>query len=1114
MVEVDGSGVNGGHQLGFRVLGPVEVVANGKLLPITAARERIVLAMLMLEADRIVPLTRLIDAVWDEDPPSTARLQVQIVVSKLRRKLAAHGGRNFVITHPPGYQLQVPGNLLDLSRFTKLVTTAERDASRDAAVAVTCYRQALALWRGDAAADVPSQIVANAAIRHGEIRLATLEACLELELELGRHHQVTAELSELVSEHPLRERLCGMLMIALYRSGRQAEALEVYQQCREVLGEQGLEPCKMLRELQQAIFTEDSALSVPSHASLAARGLLDQADGGAADAAEVASPPSHPVPRQLPAAPADFTGRHELLERITSVVPATALTRSPVIVLSGRGGVGKTALALQAAHLLREHFPDGDLYTELRGETPHPSLPGDVLERFLRSLGMAGAQIPASEPDRMALYRSLLACRRMLIVLDDITSLDQLERLLPGTPGCLVIATTRAWLSGPPGGIHIDVGPLDESACAEMLTRTIGRDRTIAEVRAVGDLIRFCEGLPLALRIVAAKLAARPHWRIARMAERLADEQRRLDELDHGSNSVAATLKFAYQELSERHRLLLRGLGLVGQADFAAWVTVPLIDVSLTEGEDLVEDLVAARLVEAKASPDGAIRYRLHDLVRLYCAKLVTHEEKRMVLSRYLGCWLALADEAHRRYHGSDLYVSHGDAQRWPLSGQLTDLLVADPLRWFRAERQPLVAAILHAADIGMTGHSWDLAVTSVTLFELDPGTNDWQITHDAALAATRAAGDDRGTASLLSSLGQFYRLRDPERARACLMESLRISERLKDEELQAYALDALASIDRLRADYQAAMSRYRHALRAFERAGDLAGQASILRCMGQVLTDQGQFYDAEALLEQAIKLANDAGSSRQASQAMYYLGEVYRLRGQLDQAKRLFYSVREATRRIDDHVGHGYALLGLATAISTAGDDQRAAGHLRKATLLAERTGHKLLYTQVLLARTQLVLGSGETISRRDLLQAAKATLIELGWSPLWWARCLEAEGRLFQTEGLPGEAVRCWQTAADLVGDIAPALANRLTEALADVSGQTPPPDSPDTSSADSDDEDVPPIPSPDLLCLEYMHGKPPGMTPPQLLDRCGPLCPPLFLSATVISLSPTTEPLAVIS
>lgn len=1027
------SGASGEPQFEFRVLGPVEVVAGGEPVPITAARERIVLAMLTLEAGRTVPLSRLIDAVWDENPPSSARIQIQIVISSLRRKLAAHGGQDFIVTQSSGYQLLVPDDFVDLSRFTHLVAGAEREARRDPAAAIARYRQALELWRGDVVADVASQIVANAAILPGETRIAALEACLELELELGRHHHVTAELSHLVSEHPLRERLRGMLMIALYRSGRQAEALAAYQRGREALAEQGLDPSGRLRELQQAILTEDPALAAPPGKNTEG----GEEPGAGTEPEGTAGPPMVHIPRQLPAAPADFTGRRDMLGRITSVVPTTGLTTSPVIVLSGRGGVGKTAVALQAAHLLREHFPDGDLYAELRDDPPRASRTADVLTGFLRALGATAAQVPSSEPDRTALYRSFIASRRMLIVLDDITCLDQLERLLPGTPGCLVLVTTRTWLSGPPGRVQIDVGPLDQSSGIELLSRTIGPDRIAREAAAASDLVRFCEGLPLAVRIVAAKLAGRPHWTIARMRDRLADERRRLDELELEGNGVSATLEFACRELPERQRLLLRRLGLVGRADFAAWVAMPLMGVGLREGEDLIEDLVAVRLVEARVSPDSGIRYQLHDLVRLYCVQQVTPGERKSVLSRYLGCWLALADEAHRRYHGSDLYVSHGDAQRWRLPEDLTDLLIADPLAWFRAERQPLVAAILHAADAGLTERAWDLAVTSVTLFELDPGADDWRVTHEAALKAARAAGDDRGTAAILCSLGQFYRVRDTGQARTCLLESLRISEQLGDEKLQAYAVDALASIDRLHADYPAAMRRYGHALSSFERAGDLGGQASILRCMGQVLMDQGEYHGAGVQLERAITLANEAGAPRQAYQAMYYLGEVHRIRGQLDRARHLFQAVREATRDIDDHVGQGHALLGLAQAFASAGDHQSAAWNLSAATLLAEHTGHKLLHAQVLLARTRLPPDSGEMGDRRKLLHAAKSALADLGSSPLWLARCLEAEGSIFEAEGLPGEAVRCWRMASDLLGDIAPALTSRLSESERTVMG-----------------------------------------------------------------------------
>jgi DNA-binding SARP family transcriptional activator/predicted ATPase len=573
--------------------------------------------MLLLEAGRAVSVRRLETALWADNPPSTARSQVQICISALRRLLSGTGAA--ILTRPPGYLLRIPDSSLDLWRFRELCFTADSVARQRPEEARARYREALALWRGEACCSVASELVMQAAIRLNEERWGAIERRMDLELRLGRHQEVAAELAYLVAAEPLRERPRALLMLALYRSGRQAEALQVFRSGRQLLVEDlGIDPGRTLRALEHAILTCDPALDIRSGQAPAISG-------------PGRLPATVPVPRQLPASAPDFVGRDDLVQLACKVFRQSrdAIGETigeagavPVVLLTGRGGIGKTTLALDVAHTIRDDFPDGQLFARLRHNGGTAANPSNILEQFLSSLGVPTSGVPASAAQdqleaRAAMFRSRLAGHRVLIVLDDVDGISQVEPLLPGVSGCGVIITSRA-RPAPAGAVQLDVGVLDPSAAAELLNRMIGADRTAAEPEAFAELIRLCEGFPLALRIVGSKLAARRHWRVSRMAERLGDEQRRLDELDLEGASVRATLEFSYLSLPRTARVLLNRLGQLDQLEFPAWISAPLLALPVTAAEDVLEDLVTAGLVEARIAHGGKARYRMQEMVRIF----------------------------------------------------------------------------------------------------------------------------------------------------------------------------------------------------------------------------------------------------------------------------------------------------------------------------------------------------------------------------------------------------------------------------------------------------------------------------------------------------------------
>jgi len=950
------------------------------------------MTLLLLHANRVVPVGQLIEAVWESSPPATAKSQVQQCVSALRRKLGSAGRDDLLVTDSAGYALRVPEDTIDVARFEELARRGKLAVAESRlADAAADLRSALTLWRGPACAGVESQLVRAAATRLDEDRVTALETCIDLELQLGRHRELVGELASLVRQYPLRERLRVLYMLALHRSGRKAAALDAFRAARAALVEElGLEPGAELSALHRGILAGDPALDFGS---------------GAAPGVPRVVPAPTGAPRQLPSAIADFTGRGPEIGQLTALLAApdeAAVTDRylPVAVLRGKGGVGKTALAIHAAHALRQDYPDGHLYAQLRDGEGQPVATADVLAWFLRALGPPSAALPDGLAERIVTYRSLLGERRVLIVLDDVHSASQVLPLIPGNPGCGVIITSRDALSGLHGSHYLDIGDLDEAASVRLLGSVIGDDRVAGEQAAALALVRQCGCLPLALRIVAAKLAARPHWKLAEMVRRLADEEKRLDELALGDVGIRATVALSYESLDLAARRLFRLLGLLGTAEFGGWVAAPLLGGSAPQAMELLDPLVEARLVDASLKDDGTPRFRLHELVRVYARERLAAEEpageRVAALERILGCWLAMAEAAHQRTYGGDFAILHGTANRFTLPPDLVDKLLASPLGWLRVEQAGLVSAVHQAAQAGLPELCWDLAMTLVTLFESDYQADDWRRTHEVALEAARRAGNRLGEAAMLYSLGHLALTERPASAARFLDPALVAFEQLDHGHGRALALAGLAFIDRLNGHYELALSRYSTALGLFRQAGDPVGVVDCLTSMAQIHADREEFEAARDLLEEALAACQALAAPRSIAQTDYRMGSFLLLTGKLTQAERHLRISLQVVRDEGDTIGEVYALHALAAVHAGQRRHVISEAEFCAALDLSRQVGEKFVHGRVLLAYAEALEARQERDRAGALAGQALAVFGEVGGAPVLRARALALLDRL----------------------------------------------------------------------------------------------------------------------
>lgn len=882
--------------LRFGLLGPVEVTRDGRAVALKSARQRVVLVMLLMAADHVVTVDRLIDAVWDGEEPDTARMQIQICVSALRRAL----GSGVIETSVGGYAIHVAGDQLDVAEFDECLRRARLAAGEGRlAEALADTERALALWRGPALSGETGRTPEALAHRLEERRLMAVETRIEICLGLGAHRELVDELVALTAEHPLRERLRGFLMVALYRSGRQAEALAVYDDARKELSEElGLEPGEDLRKLEGAILAHDESIASPES------GPEPRSRG-----------PAFRPPRELPADIPDFVGHAGLVAELAAALDEP--DGIPVAVLTGPPGCGKSTVAVHVAHAVRERFPDGQLFADLHGSAAQGTPPGDVLARFLRALGVPPDAIPDTE-ERAALLRSQLASRRVLIVLDDAAGEEQFRDLIPGVPGSAVLVTSRSRLVALPGARPVELPAMTDEEGVDLLGRVAGRERVTAEPEATVELARLCGGLPLALRIAGVRLAAHPHWSVATLTDMMADESTRLDELTHGGVGIRGLLSVVHESLSEPARQLFGLLGAVETHDFTPLTAAALLDADLGRATRALDELVDARLLDVTGGRPP--RYRFQDLVRVYAAERLAASpadaaRAPAAVERVLSCLLALAREAYQRTYGGDFTRIRGSAGAWPGARRWFDRLLADPLEWFDAERATLRAAVTQAASLGHDEICWELAIDAVAAYEARGLFDDWRATHTVALAATRAAGNRRGEAAVMMSLGSLAVAQRTEDDTAMLLGAFDLFEALGDDLGQAMCLRNLAHLDRVQGHPERALERYERALEGFRRADDVGGQAHVLSGLARAHLDLGLLVEAEALTKESLTLAQQLGNQRLQAQALFRLGEVMTRSDQLMLAKAVLQQALELTQGLDDRVGEAYALNALATA-------------------------------------------------------------------------------------------------------------------------------------------------------------------------------------------------------
>ncbi|HEX3924240.1 MAG TPA: BTAD domain-containing putative transcriptional regulator [Streptosporangiaceae bacterium] len=870
------------------MLGPIEVWTGQDWSGIGAPKWRALLAALLLNPGQAVSTDRLSAELWGDDPPERAANLVSVYVLRLRRLLGDPEG-HVLITRAPGYQLLVQPGDVDAECFETLVAVGRRAlGDGDGALAAAELGKALELWRGRALADVlPSSLVTAEAGRLEESRLAALELRIEADLACGRHAQLVPELRRLLSDQPLREGLWNLLIRALDGAGRHAEALAAYGQAREVIAEElGVDPGPELQRLYQEMLTVD----VPSQRPRGSGPAGPAPDAGNGAGPITVPPPrrsgpgssSRRVPAQLPADVADFTGRGRHLAQLRSLVsrPGDDHGAVAVAVVAGTPGLGKTALAIHAAHALRQEFRDGQLYVSLRGGSEQPVPPDEVLARFLRDLGVDGARVPVDVEERAAMYRTRLAERQMLTVLDDARDAAQVRPLLPGTGSCAVIVTSRHRLSDLAGSRLVDLDVLDEAESAELFTRIIGTDRAGAEPEAVREVLAICAGLPLAIRIAGARLTARRNWTVQTLAERLADQQRRMDELTAGDLAVRACFQVSFdtlprsqgREVDPAHAFRMLGVwqGLsVSLQAAAALIGEPEIPVA-----DALEVLVDANLLESPA-PD---RYRLHDLLRAYAAERALADEPEQAIndaSRGLLDWyLRTADAA------ASVVAPHRD--RVPLEpaepgGEPVTFASAEQaLGWVEQERANLVTATRQAAALGLHDVAWKLPVAVMVCFDRHGYRAEWLATHHIALDSARETGDRSGQARVLNNLGMVLGEQRAADAVGYFQQALAIYTEIGDEIGQAKTANNLAYSYALLGRHEEAIAALTDVIDLQRRVGQRYGEAVALCNLGEAYRELGRLDEAIGACHEALAVVREIGATRDEGYALYGLGRAY----------------------------------------------------------------------------------------------------------------------------------------------------------------------------------------------------------------------------------------------
>ncbi|MFI1397599.1 AfsR/SARP family transcriptional regulator [Streptomyces sp. NPDC020681] len=913
--------------LRFSVLGPVRAWRGGEALPSGSPQQRALLAALLMRDGRTATASELIDAIWGEDPPSQALAAVRTYASRLRKVLSADA----LVSESGGYAIRVRRDALDLAVAQELAGEAEKArGTGDRCQARVLINKSLGLWDGEPLANVPGPYAENQRARLEEWRLQLLETRLDLDLEVGCHAEAVSELTALTAAHPLRERLRELLMLALYRSGRQAEALAVYADTRRLLAEElGVDPRPELAKLQQRILQADAELARPSE--------------------EPAPAPQVIRPAQLPATVPDFTGRASFVRELGDRLATAEGSIMAVSALAGIGGVGKTTLAVHVAHESRPHFPDGQLYVDLQGAGNRAAEPEAVLGAFLRALGTPDSAIPDSLEERAALYRTALAGRRVLVLLDNARDAAQIRPLLPGTAGCAALVTSRVRMVDLAGAHLVDLDVMSPDEALQLFTRIVGHERVNSEREAALDVVAACGFLPLAIRIAASRLAARRTWTVSVLAAKLADERRRLDELQAGDLAVKATFELGYGQLEPAQARAFRLLGLADGPDISLAAAAAVLGRPLQETEDLIEALVDTSLVES-AAPG---RYRYHDLVRLYaraCAERDEHPpvETELALSRLLDFYLASTARVFAIERPGDRVVDHLE----PTSYQglvFTDRQEAQD--WLYTEANSLLACAHQSTAGDRLRRAVDLLWAAKDLAESGANAKLYESVALSALDGARAADDVRTEARVRTSLTNVhlvagrYAEADEEAKQAA-----ELAQSAEDPAPVYWTANDRGIIAFNQGRYAEAEEHLRRAIAGSRADKNRPLEASAVCNLSRIQLSMGRTSQAIELAEQGVDIYDGIGHTLRLGNARYALGVALTQAGRHTEALEQLLDALESFETNRQRLWEGTTLFRIAQAHLAAHRPARAAQHAEQALAIGciggDRTRANVLIT------------------------------------------------------------------------------------------------------------------------------------------------------------------------
>ncbi|MGW5135475.1 AfsR/SARP family transcriptional regulator [Streptomyces sp. NPDC004135] len=913
------------QELHVALLGPVQARRGGREAPVGPARRQAVLAALVLRGGRLVSYEQLIDGVWGDQPPPTGRRVLPSYVYALRQALDPPGaGQDGSVIRggSGGYRFAAPVRL-DTARFAELCTdTVGLLRAGDVSGALAAAEEGLSLFRGEPLAGLPGPYALGERQRMLIERQSLRQKRLECLLQLGRGSEVLADLASPEAAHPLDETVLALRIRALYGTGRQSEALAVYEGLRRRLREElGAAPSAALRNLHAAVLRHDDTAVTGSPATTGGSAFPDAVPAPKAPTA-AARRPGAPLPpesaqarprrtvNELPGNAGKLIGRVAEVATLTAPAPHDAVT---VATVNGPAGVGKTSLLVHAAWTLRPQHPDGVLFLDLfthRSPVGERPLMRRLLQRLLRSLGTADTDIPQDRDDLIAAWRDATSGLRLLLVLDDVGSAAQVRPLLPAGPGSHVLVAGRRRLTGLDADRCVTLEPLSTADSIGLLRRLIGKARTDADLAAVTDLARLCGGLPLALRIAGARLQHRLSWSPAHLAARMAREERRLGELSAGDRSVEAAFHMSYEELTDAQQRAFRLLGHAPTPEFDAWTPAVMLGVGVDEAETTLEELYDASLV---LQPDPG-RYRLHDLVRVHARKLAdarpeeTAQARRRVLQLYVHAG---------RLTGDDGRASDGDPLRFDSA--------RDAARWLDEAGADLADVPRYAAE-----HGEDLLTV-----QLGVALRDYFLHHDrydegrAALTVALQAAERSGDPVLRALVSVSFGLLDYQQGRLAqggdwFRQALKSARENGDEPMAALAVTGLAIQDFMQGRYDTVTATMDEVLPVLKRADDEWGVslALALRSMGRFM--QGEVRRAFDDAQEALAAAERNGRPIPVSQRLISLADGHAELGERAEARALLLRAETLLREAGDTLLLALTLTRLGSVAEDLAEAQR----------------------------------------------------------------------------------------------------------------------------------------------------------------------------------------------